>query len=58
VDPEITVPPPDTVTCEWAVVMAPGVTVIVGNVEVTVLPPMVALIVFAVPASTAVKVAV
>jgi len=48
----------DTVTTEVAGDAAPGVTVIVGNVDVTVLAPMVAPIVAGVPAVIAVNVAV
>ena len=57
VDPETTVAS-EVVTTDWAVLIAPGVTVIVGNVDVTGLPPMVALMVLAVPARTPVNVAV
>jgi hypothetical protein len=57
VAPDTTVPL-DVVTMDWAVDAGPGVTVIVGSVEVTTTPPMVAEIVFAVPARTAVNVAV
>ena len=48
----------DTVTVDCASDAAPGVTVIVGSVDVTAPPPMVAPIVRAVPAVLAVNVAV
>src|SRR5262249_21380122 len=57
VAPETTVPTDvDTVDC--AVLTGPDVTVIVGRVDAPRLPPIVALIVFAFPARTPVKVAV
>jgi chorismate synthase len=55
--PETTVPA-ETVTVDWASEKAPGVTVIVGRVDVTAEPPIVPLIVVALPARTPVKVAV
>lgn len=57
VDPEATVPD-ETVTDELAKETAPGLTVIVGIEEVTVLAPIVALTVVALPAVVPVKVAV
>src|SRR5438552_10867425 len=57
VAPDTTVPL-DVVTVDVAVEAVPGVTVIVGRVELTALPPMVALIVVAVPAVPPVNVAV
>src|SRR5262245_55540883 len=48
----------DSVMLDWASVNAPGVTVIVGRVDVTGTPPMVAVMVRAVPAVVAVNVAV
>jgi len=46
----------ETSDCER--LAAPGVTVMVGNVEVTALPPIVAVMVVALPAVVPVKVAV
>jgi hypothetical protein len=59
----VTVPPDATVPAETDTVdrlfeTAPGPTVIVGKVDVTAVPPIVASAVVAVPAVTAVKVAV
>jgi hypothetical protein len=48
----------ETVTTDVLVEIAPTVTVTVGSVEVTALPPIVALIVVAEPAVTPVRVAV
>lgn len=50
--------PEETETTDWDKETGPGVTVTVGAVLVTVLPPMVAWIVVAVPERTPVKVAV
>lgn len=56
VEPEFTVPA-DTLTVEFARLMGPAVTVTVGRVLVTETPPMVPVMVVAVPATTPVKVA-
>ncbi len=56
-DPEFTVAE-ETETKELAKLMAPGVTVTLGNVEVMETPPMVPVMVVAVPATTPVKLAV
>ena len=48
----------ETDTMDWDRLTTPGVTVIVGKVEVTALPPMVAVMVRALPAVVPVKVAV
>lgn len=56
-DPEVNVPL-DTLTKDCASETAPGVTVTVGKVEVTVDPPIEAEIVVAVPEVVPVKVAV
>lgn len=55
--PELTVAE-DTLTKELAKLIAPGVTVTVGKVEVTETPPMVPVMVVADPAVTPVKLAV
>lgn len=47
----------DTLTVELAVLMRPDVTAMVGKVEVILVPPMVPVMVVAVPAITPVKVA-
>ena len=56
-DPEAIVPI-ETETKDWENEAAPGVTVIVGRVEVTEEPPIVPLIVVAVPETAPVKVEV
>jgi hypothetical protein len=55
--PDATVPA-ETDTVDWLKEAAPGVTAIVGRVEITAMPPIVACTVVAVPAVPAVKVAV
>lgn len=57
VDPELTVAL-ETVTVELAKLMGPEMTVTVGRVLVTATPPMVPVIVVAVPLTTPVKLAV
>ena len=47
----------ETDTMDWDRLTTPGVTVIVGKVEVTALPPMVAVMVRALPAVVPVNVA-
>ena len=49
--------PAETVTSDCKVEMGPGVTVIVGSVDVTVMPPIVAPIVVALPLTTPLNVA-
>lgn len=56
-DPEAT-DEREAVSTDWETDAAPGLTVTVGRVLVTALPPIVELIVVAVPATTPVKVAV
>jgi hypothetical protein len=55
--PDATVPA-DTLTTDWLVELALGITVTVGSVLVTATPPIVAPIVRAVPAAIPVKLAV
>ena len=57
VPPDSTVPL-EVVTTDCAVLAGPGITFTVGDTVVTALPPIVAVMLFAVPASTPVKVAV
>ena len=55
--PDWTVPA-ETLTTDWLVEIPPGITVTVGSVLVTAVPPIVAPMVVAVPAVTPVNVAV
>lgn len=56
-DPELTVVD-ETLNSELAIEIVPGVTVTLGNADVIFTPPIVPLMVVAVPARTPVKVAV